>query len=70
MIMKVLLETFNDKGEITDTEICKDEAEAVSKSKVKQYYRVHKCYHDEVPWKPCEAPHEKKPVVEDEVISP
>jgi len=68
--MKVKLEDYNGNGEITKEEICKDVAEAKSKAVGKQYFRVHKCFHDEVPWKPCEVVDKKLPVVINEELNP
>ena len=68
--MKVKLEDFNDKGEITKEEVCKDVSEAKLKAVGKLYYRVHKCYHDEVPWRPCEVAEKKLPVVVNEELEP
>lgn len=65
MIMKMLLETFNDKGEITKEDICSSEADAISKIGTKKYYRVHKCYHDETPFKACILIKQKLPVIKD-----
>ena len=67
--MKIKLEDFNDKGEITKELVCKSVSEAKEKAVGKQYYRVHKCYHDETPWKPCEVSDQKMPVVKNEIIN-
>ena len=65
--MKMKLESFDDQGKIIKEEICKSEAEAISKIGTKKYYRVHKCFHDEVPYKPCVSIREKKPVIVNEI---
>jgi len=67
--MKIKLEDFNDKGEITKELVCKSLSEAKEKAVGKKFYRVHRCFHDEVPWKPCVVEDQIVPVVVDEVVN-
>jgi len=51
--MKLILKQFNDEGKLIKEELCKNKTEGLEKIKGMKYYEFHKCYHDEIPVKPC-----------------
>jgi hypothetical protein len=61
--VRIQLREFDSKGEIVKTEFVKSKEEGLEKAEVKEYWDLHECLHDEIPWGPCRMIKKKHPVV-------